>query len=175
MDLIGYRAETFHAIEQEYRAFLEGIGAVRPQRFIPVSAILGENLAARGAGMPWYTGPTLLETLDGLAKAPTRNDQPMRVPVQAVYKFTSRGDDRRIIAGRVEAGQVRVGDKVVFSPSNKVSTVKSIEGFNTAPREKIDAGWSTGFTLTEEIYVTRGEIMSHAERGRCSARACAAT
>jgi len=165
MDLIGYREAQFLAIEQEYRAFLEGIGAVRPQRFIPVSAILGDNLSARGDGMPWYTGPTLLETLDGLPKAPPKMDQPLRMPVQAVYKFTSRGDDRRIIAGRVEAGQVRVGDKVVFSPSNKVSTVKSIEGFNTAPRTDIGAGWSTGFTLSEEIYVTRGEIMSHAERG----------
>jgi bifunctional enzyme CysN/CysC len=164
MDLVGNREATFHAIEQEYRAFLEGIGAVRPQRFVPVSAILGENLAARGAGMPWYTGPTLLETLDGLTKAPPRIDQAMRMPVQAVYKFTSRGDDRRIIAGRVEAGQVRVGDKVVFSPSNKVSTIKSVEGFNTPPRDRIEAGWSTGFTLSEEIYVTRGEVMSHSER-----------
>ena len=164
MDLVGNREATFHAIEQEYRAFLEGIGAVRPQRFIPVSAILGENLAARGAGMPWYTGPTLLEALDGLTKAPPRNDQSMRMPVQAVYKFTSRGDDRRIIAGRVEAGQVRVGDKVVFSPSNKVSTIKSVEGFNTPPRDRIEAGWSTGFTLSEEIYVTRGEVMSHSDR-----------
>jgi bifunctional enzyme CysN/CysC len=165
MDLIGYDQAQFDAIEQEYRAFLEAIGAVRPQRFIPVSAILGDNLATRGAGMPWYTGPTLLETLDGLAKAPPKVDQAMRMPVQAVYKFTSRGDDRRIVAGRIEAGQVRVGDKVVFSPSNKVGTIKSVEGFNTPPRDRMGAGWSTGFTLTEEIYVTRGEIMSHAERG----------
>ena len=165
MDLIDYDQAQFDAIEQEYRAFLEAIGAVRPQRFIPVSAILGDNLATRGAGMPWYTGPTLLETLDGLAKAPPKVDQAMRMPVQAVYKFTSRGDDRRIVAGRIEAGQVRVGDKVVFSPSNKVSTIKSVEGFNTPPRDRMGAGWSTGFTLTEEIYVTRGEIMSHADRG----------
>src|SRR3984885_12740221 len=55
MDLVAHDESHFHAIEQEYRAFLEGIGAVRPERFIPVSAILGENLAARGAGMPWYT------------------------------------------------------------------------------------------------------------------------
>ena len=165
MDLIGYDEAQFDAIEREYRAFLEAIGAVRPERFIPVSAILGDNLASRGAGMPWYTGPTLLETLDGLAKAPSRVDQAMRMPVQAVYKFTSRGDDRRIIAGRIEAGQVRVGDKVVFSPSNNVSTIKTVEGFNTPPRDRMEAGWSTGFTLMEEIYVTRGEIMSHAERG----------
>jgi bifunctional enzyme CysN/CysC len=59
---------------------------------------------------------------------------------------------------------VAVGDRVVFSPSNKSTTIKSIEGFNTAPRHSIEAGWSTGFTLSEEIYVTRGEVMSHADR-----------
>jgi bifunctional enzyme CysN/CysC len=164
MDLVGHGEAHFRAIEAEYRAFLAGIGAVSPQRFIPVSAILGENLALRGAGMPWYEGPTLLQTLDGLVKAPPKMDQPLRMPVQAVYKFTSRGDDRRIVAGRIEAGQVRVGDRVVFSPSNKVSTIKTVEGFNTPPRERVEAGWSTGFTLSEEIYITRGEVMSHLER-----------
>jgi bifunctional enzyme CysN/CysC len=81
-----------------------------------------------------------------------------------VYKFTKQGDDRRIIAGRIEAGRVKVGDKVIFSPSNKVSTIRSIEGFNTQRRTEIEAGWSTGFTLTEEIYITRGEVMSHAAK-----------
>jgi bifunctional enzyme CysN/CysC len=83
------------------------------------------------------------------------------MPVQAVYKFTSQGDDRRIVAGRIESGRAKVGDKVVFLPSNKTSRIKSIEAFNAAPRSEIDAGWSTGFTLAEEIFVTRGEIMSH--------------
>jgi bifunctional enzyme CysN/CysC len=85
------------------------------------------------------------------------------MPVQAVYKFTNQGDDRRIVAGRVDAGRVKVGDRVVFSPSNKSATIKSIEAFNAAPRTEIEAGWSTGFTLTEEIYILRGEVMSHVE------------
>ncbi|HEY2732230.1 MAG TPA: GTP-binding protein, partial [Polyangia bacterium] len=144
MDLVGYDRGHFEGIEKEYRAFLESIGAVRPRQFIPISAIEGENLASRGKRSPWYTGPTLLEVLDGLPKAPSKVDQPLRMPVQAVYKFTKQGDDRRIIAGRIEAGRVKVGDKVVFSPSNKVSTIRSIEGFNTAARSEIDAGWSTG-------------------------------
>ena len=167
MDLVGYDRAHFEGIEKEYRAFLESIGSVRPRQFIPISAIEGENLASRstsGRRTPWYTGPTLLEALDGLPKAPSKVDQPLRMPVQAVYKFTKQGDDRRIVAGRVEAGRVKVGDKVVFSPSNKVSTIRSIEGFNTQPRTEIDAGWSTGFTLTEEIYITRGEVMSHVAR-----------
>ncbi len=164
MDLVGYDQAHFRAIEKEYRGFLEGIGAVSPRAFVPISAMNGVNLAQRGAKeTAWYDGPTLLELLDALPKAPSKVDQPLRMPLQAVYKFTKHGDDRRIFAGRIEAGKVSVGDRVVFSPSNKVSTIKTIEGFNTAPRTSIDAGWSTGFTLSEEIYVTRGEVMSHAE------------
>ena len=165
MDLVNYDQAHFRAIEKEYRGFLEGIGAVSPRAFVPISAMNGVNLAKRGAKeTAWYDGPTLLELLDTLPKAPSKVDQPLRMPLQAVYKFTKHGDDRRIFAGRIEAGKASVGDKVVFSPSNKVSTIKTIEGFNTAPRNSIDAGWSTGFTLTEEIYVTRGEVMSHAEK-----------
>jgi bifunctional enzyme CysN/CysC len=165
MDLVDNREADFLTIEREYRRFLQEIGAVAPRAFVPISALLGENLAARaGSSMPWYQGPTLLEMLDAFAKAPPKSDQPMRMPVQAVYKFTSHGDERRIVAGRLESGRVRVGDQVVFSPSNKTSTIKSIEGFNTRPRAEIEAGWSTGFTLSEEIYVTRGEVMSHPER-----------
>src|SRR4029453_9722857 len=156
MDLVDNRESVFREIEREYRQFLGEIGAVEPRLFIPISAILGENLATRGdRNMPWYDGPTLLETLDPFPKAPPRSDQPLRMPVQAVYKFTSHGDDRRIVAGRIEAGRARVGDKVVFSPSNKSTTIRTIEGFNTAPRAEVAAGWSTGFTLAEEIYITR--------------------
>jgi bifunctional enzyme CysN/CysC len=161
MDLVNYDEAHFRKIEAEYRAFLREIGAVEPRRFIPISAINGENLAKVSAAMPWYDGPSLLSMLDIFTKAPPRSDQPLRLPVQAVYKFTSQGDDRRIIAGRIEAGRVRVGDKVVFSPSNKSTTIKTVEGFNTAPRAEVEAGQSTGFTLAEEIYITRGEIMSH--------------
>jgi bifunctional enzyme CysN/CysC len=165
MDLVNNREADFRTIEQEYRQFLSEIGSVEPRSFIPVSALLGENLAARGdESMPWYRGATLLETLDTFVKAPPKSDQAMRMPVQAVYKFTSHGDERRIVAGRIESGRVRVGDTVVFSPSNKSSTIRTIEAFNASPRTDIEAGWSTGFTLSEEIYVTRGEVMSHAER-----------
>jgi bifunctional enzyme CysN/CysC len=162
MDLVNYDEAHFRAIEAEYRKFLSEIGAVAPQRFIPISAINGENLAnVASSNMAWYDGPPLLSMLDAFSKAPSRADQALRMPVQAVYKFTSQGDDRRIVAGRIESGRVRVGDKVVFSPSNKSTTIRTIEGFNTPPRAEVAAGWSTGFTLAEEIYITRGEVMSH--------------
>jgi bifunctional enzyme CysN/CysC len=164
MDLVGYSQAHFEKIEKEYREFLAGIGAVSPKQFVPIAALHGDNLARRAESMPWYKGPTFLEVFDGFAKAPPRDAAPLRMPVQAVYKFTSHGDERRIVAGRIDAGTVKVGDKVVFSPSNKTALIRSIEGFNTAERKSIGAGWSTGFTLSEEIYITRGEVMSLHDR-----------
>lgn len=163
MDLVNFDEAHFNKIEKEFRDFLASIGSVSPKQFIPISAINGDNLAARSKNTTWYKGPTLLEALDNFEKAPPLSNRAFRMPVQAVYKFTKQGDDRRIVAGRIEGGTINVGDKVVFSPSNKSSIVKSIEGFNTEPRESIDAGWSTGFTLTEEIFITRGELMTHAD------------
>lgn len=164
MDLVNYDEKVFRQIEEEYRAFLKDIGAVSPERFIPISGMQGDNLASRSTHMSWYDGPILLEMLDTFQKAPPKVDRPLRMPVQAVYKFTTQGDDRRIIAGRIDSGRVKVGDKVVFTPSNKITHIKSIEGFNTEPRNDIEAGWSTGFTLAEELYITRGQVMSHVER-----------
>jgi bifunctional enzyme CysN/CysC len=164
MDLVGRDQAHFASIEKEYRDFLSSIAAVSPKQFIPVCAVLGENLASRSEKMPWYKGPTLLESLDGFQKAPSKTNRPFRMPVQAVYKFVSKGDDRRIIAGRIESGVTKVGDRIVFYPSNKTSTIKTIEAFNAPSRKEVDAGWSTGFTLNEEIYVTRGEVMAHADQ-----------
>lgn len=163
MDLVGYSQQVFDGIEKEYREFLTGIGAVSPKQFVPIAALTGENLTTRSQTMAWYKAPTMLELLDLFAKQPPKVHQPLRMPVQAIYKFTSHGDDRRIVSGRIDTGALKVGDEVVFSPSNKTVLIKSIEGFNTAPRTQIDAGWSTGVTLSQEIYITRGEVMSHKE------------
>ena len=132
MDLVSRDETHFLKIEKEYRDFLAGIGAVSPKMFIPISALNGENLATRSTQMPWYKGPTLLESLDTFTKTPAKSDRPLRMPVQAVYKFTNHGDDRRIVAGRIEAGTAKVGDKVVFLPSSKTSTIKSIEAVQCA-------------------------------------------
>ena len=157
MDLVGYRQDVFEAIEKEYRAFLTQLN-VSPERFVPVSAKLGENIATRSRVMPWYTGPTVLDTLGLFRKETEREHQPLRFPVQDVYKF----DARRILAGRIAAGLVKVGDRLVFSPSNKTANVKSIEAFNVEPvPTQAKAGQSTGITLDEQIFVERGEIASY--------------
>ena len=163
MDLVGYSQAVFDGIEKEYREFLTGIGAVSPKQFVPIAALTGENLTTRSQAMTWYKAPTMLELLDLFTKQPPKVHQPLRMPVQAIYKFTSHGDDRRIVSGRIDTGALKVGDEVVFSPSNKTVTIKSIEGFNTESRSEIGAGWSTGVTLSQEIYITRGEVMSHKE------------
>jgi bifunctional enzyme CysN/CysC len=156
MDLVGYDRSVFCEIESSYRAFLEGLD-LSPQFFIPASAREGDNVVQRTERMGWYRGPTLLESLSGFGKLPVRTDLPLRFPVQDVYKF----DARRIIAGRVESGELRVGDQLVFFPSHKTAQVKSIEAFNTADMPlSVGAGRSTGITLSEQIFIERGEIAS---------------
>ncbi len=161
MDLVDYRQLVFEKIEKEYRIFLHEIG-LRPMAFIPLSAREGENLIEPSSEMRWYKGPSVLGMVDLFEKAPGVEKKPMRMPVQAVYKFTEDADSRRIVAGRVESGSFSVGDKVVFLPSNKHSVVQSVEAFHAPEPKQVTAGCSTGITLSEQIYVNRGEIMCRA-------------
>ena len=159
MDLVDYAPQRFAEIEREYRAYLEGIG-VRPAFVIPVSARAGENLATRSDKMGWYEGPCILEALEGMRSMAPLRDLPLRMPVQDVYRF----DDRRIISGRIESGRLRVGDRLLFSPSNKTAEIKSIEAWSVdEPIFAAHAGQSVGFTLEEQIFVERGELVSHEE------------
>jgi bifunctional enzyme CysN/CysC len=154
MDLVGYDEARFGAIEAEYRAFLAKFDMV-PERFIPVAARDGDNLAGRnGATMGWYTGPTVIEALDQFRVPAVPQDRPLRFPVQDIYRF----DDRRIIAGRIESGTLRVGDPLVFLPGGKTSRVKTIETWNAPATESASAGESVGVTLTEQIFVERGHV-----------------
>jgi bifunctional enzyme CysN/CysC len=157
MDLVAYSQDAFDAIVREYSAFLDKIG-VHPACFIPAAGREGDNIAGRSTAMPWYAGPTVLEALDRFETERPAIDQPFRMPVQDVYKFTAQGDDRRIVAGTVASGSLRVGDDVVFYPSGKRSAVRSIEGFAQPAQTEALAGRATGFTLAEQIYVARGEL-----------------
>lgn len=163
MDLVGYDAGHFSAIADEYRAFLAEVG-IEPAHVIPISARRGENVAAHSAAMPWYDGPCVLEAVDGFAKLLPAVALPLRMPVQDVYKWGHRGDDARIIAGRVESGRISVGDRVLFSPSNKTATVASIERWAAPAGSSADAGRSIGVTLDQQLYVERGEIISHVQQ-----------
>jgi bifunctional enzyme CysN/CysC len=156
MDLEDYNESRFKQVESEYRAWLKSIG-LEPKVFVPIAAKHGDNIASRSAHTPWWNGPTVLETLDEFKLAELPKNQPLRFPIQDVYRF----DDRRILAGRIEAGALKVGDKVVFSPTNKTSTVKSIERWNAPATTSAAAGESIGITLTEQIFVARGAVAAH--------------
>ncbi len=155
MDLQAYSQERFESVEKQYRKFLQSIG-VEPKFFIPIAAKHGDNIAQRSANMPWWQGKTVLEILDEFHVAEAPYSQPLRFPIQDVYRF----DDRRILAGRVESGTLKVGDRLLFSPGNKTSVVKTIERWNAPSRDTASAGESVGVTLTEQIFVERGHVAS---------------
>ncbi len=159
MDLVGYSQEVFEDTRNEYLAFLKKIG-IEPSYFVPVSGMQGDNIATASDKMSWYTEATALQVLDDFHGEKPAENKPFRMPVQGVYKFTGDGDDRRIIAGTVQAGTLKVGDQVIFYPSGKMSCVKSIEGFNESKQESISAGAASGFTLTEQVFVSRGELVT---------------
>ncbi len=159
MDLVGYREDTFQAIEKEYRDFLTQLN-VTPQFVIPASAKQGVNIAKLSPETPWYTGPSVLESLAHFSLETASAEKPLRLPIQDVYKF----DARRILVGRITAGRLKIGDRLIFSPSNKSACIQTIEAFNIdPPLTQAESGGSVGITLDEQIFVERGQIAAHEE------------
>ncbi len=161
MDLVNYDQKVFEQIQTDYTKFLKDIDLV-PKSFIPIAAYHGDNLISPSKNMPWFKGGSVLEVLDSFEKAAPLDKLPFRMPVQDIYKFTEEGDERRIVAGRVESGSIKTGDEVVFLPSGKRNRIKSIEYFNGPAKTQSSAGESTGFTYQTEIYIRPGEILCRA-------------
>src|SRR5216683_1422003 len=158
MDLVGYQQTRFTAVRRDLLAYLGGLGLVTEDiAVIPVSARQGDGIAAPSAEMPWYDGPTTVAALDSLPQPAPVPALPLRLPIQDIYKF----DERRIIAGRIEAGRLQVGDTLLFSPSNKTARVATIESWSAPPPNAASAGQSIGITLDEQIFVERGQVASH--------------
>lgn len=157
MDIVGFDKGVFDKVVADYTAFLDEIG-LEARAFVPISARGGAFVANPAPEtIPWYTGPTITQILDSFELPKPLNHLPLRFPLQAVYRF----DERRILAGRIEAGTLKVGDTLVFSPGNKTGVVKSIEAWNAPKRDIAQAGESIGITLTEQIFVERGHVASH--------------
>jgi len=158
MDLVDYDRGVYDRIRAELGGFLGQLG-ITPAHFVPISAKLGHGIIGLSDKMPWYTGPALLETLEGFHTRPAPNAAPLRFCVQDVYRF----DARRIVAGIVEAGRLSAGDPLVFCPGGKRTRVKSIEcwpasaegGRGSVP---VPAGRVAAVTLEDELFVERGQV-----------------
>jgi len=158
MDLVSLAQNRFQKLSKDVRHYLSELGLdLQHTQIIPVSARDGDNIVTRSIRMDWYEGPTLAESLDGIQQPVSVLEMPLRFPVQDVYKF----DERRIVAGRIETGQIRLGDTLMFSPSNKTARVASIEAWNARIQPvAARAGQSIGITLDEQLFIERGEVAS---------------
>ncbi|PCJ60924.1 MAG: adenylyl-sulfate kinase [Planctomycetota bacterium] len=158
LDLVDYSEKVFNDIKEEFTGFLKKLN-VTPINFIPISAREGENIANHSSEMKWYKGPNVLKQLDLFEVVNDKGDQPFRLPVQDIYKFTQQNDDRRIVAGTVVSGKIDVGDEVTFYPSGKKSTISKIEMFNTPEKTTATVGEVCGYSLSTQIYTKAGEMM----------------
>ena len=159
MDLVNFNEDVFKKIESDYRAFLTQLG-VLPKLFIPMAAKHGDNIATNSERTKWYSGPPVVTAIDTLFEiGQPQTNLPLRFPIQDIYRF----DKRRILAGRVESGTIKVGDRLIFGPRNKEGVVKTIERWSAPATDSAQAGQSVGITLTEQIFVERGHVGSHVQ------------
>ncbi|GAB6047754.1 sulfate adenylyltransferase subunit CysN [Methyloparacoccus murrellii] len=154
MDLVDFRAEVFNGIRADYLAFAEKL-AIRDIRFLPLSALKGDNVVHPGPNMPWYDGPPLMALLDSIAIADDQNMVNPRFPVQYVNRPHL---DFRGYSGTVAAGIFRKGDPVMVLPSRKTSHIASIVTYDGEQAEAFPPQAVT-FTLTDEIDISRGDLL----------------
>ncbi len=160
MDLVEFDAAVFERIADEFGELASRLGA-RDVRFVPISALHGDNVVDRSQRTPWYAGPTLLELLETLPIAADRNLRALRFPVQWVIRpQDDRWHDYRGYAGQVASGIVRVGDEVVVLPSGARSRVAAIETADGA-LETAYPPLSVTVRLEDDVDVARGDLIAH--------------
>jgi len=158
MDLVDYGKEQFDQIVKEYKEFASKL-EVRDVRFIPISALNGDNVVNRSEHMEWYEGSTLLHTLETIHIGSDQNHIDCRFPVQTVIRPKSdKYHDYRGYAGRIAGGVFKPGDEVTVLPSGFASKIKSIDTF-TGPVEEAFAPMSVTLTLEDEIDISRGDMI----------------
>ncbi|MDG4949897.1 sulfate adenylyltransferase subunit CysN [Weeksellaceae bacterium KMM 9724] len=158
MDLVDYSEEEYNKVVKEYEAFAYKM-TTKDVRFIPISALHGDNVVEKSENMPWYDGRSLLSTLETIHIASDENYIDMRFPVQTVIRpHSDEFHDFRGYAGRVASGTIRVGDVVNILPSGFESTVKSIHTFD-GDLEEAYPPMSVTVTLEDDIDVSRGDML----------------
>lgn len=156
MDLVDYEQKRFETVKKDLLEFLSNIN-ITPSYVIPISAKNGDFIANKSGNMDWYHGSTLLEALDTFKTKENANEKPLRYVVQDVYSF-----DKRIIAGRVESGIIRKGDKIKVLPSGEETFVKSVEEYLKNVTEA-EAGKCIGITTEDKLFIDRGNVIVNCE------------
>jgi sulfate adenylyltransferase subunit 1 len=165
MDLANYDQSVFDKIRADYLAFAEKIGLQREGhdiQFIPMSALNGDMIVDRGDAMPWYKGPTMLQMLEAVPPAHTEHAEQFRLPVQFVCRPHASDDpklhDFRGFMGRIESGEIAVGDAVTALPSGQSSKVKAIQ-LGDEQMSRAIAEQSVTLLLEDEIDISRGDMI----------------
>jgi bifunctional enzyme CysN/CysC len=158
LDMVGYAREVFDLIDRDYRELAGKLG-FESIVSIPMSALHGDNVTARSANTPWYSGPSLIEHLESVEPASARAKLPLRMPVQWVNR---PNHEFRGFSGRLLGGSVRPGDPVRVLPSGKQSRVARIVTLDGDLAEAIE-GQSVTLTLADEIDISRGDVIAAAD------------
>ena len=156
MDMVDYSEAVFNRIKQEFSAFTSKL-QITDIRFIPISALAGDNVVERSANMPWYRGEPLLEILENVYIGSDHNLVDLRFPVQSVLR---PDQSFRGYCGQVASGRLRKGDEIMVLPSRKVSRIKSIVTFDRE-LEWAAPPMSVTVTLEDEIDISRGDMLIH--------------
>ena len=163
MDLVDYDQTVYDRIVAAYQEFAQQLG-LKDIRPIPLSALAGDNVVTAGDKMPWYQGPTLIELLESLSVYDESHDEPLRFPVQLVARHNGHeANDFRGYMGRIEAGKVRKGDKLVVQPSGQSATVKDILVLEGSLESAV-VGQSVTILLEEHLDISRGDMLAGADR-----------
>ncbi len=163
MDLIAYDQTKYDRIVAAYQQFAAQLG-LRDITPIPLSALAGDNVVEKGDNLDWYTGPTLITLLESLSVYDASHDEPLRFPVQLVARHNGHeANDFRGYMGRIEAGKVSVGDKLVIQPSGQTGTVKEILTLGNSLQTAV-VGQSITLLLNEHLDISRGDMLAHADR-----------
>jgi bifunctional enzyme CysN/CysC len=155
MDLVGYSEEAFDAVVRDFCALGAQL-AVRDTAFVPISALRGDNVVERSEAMPWYGGLALLEHLETVEVQAGRNLDELRFPVQ--YVIRDGDSDNRGYAGQVAGGVLRPGDEVLVLPSERITTVASIDTYD-GPVDEAFPPMSVTVRLADELDVSRGDLI----------------
>ena len=155
MDLVEYDQARFEQIKQDYLDFAAQLPEDLDIRFVPMSALEGDNVASASQTMPWYSGPTLLDVLETVELKRVVDHQPMRFPVQYVNRPNL---DFRGYAGTLASGSVQVGQRVKVLPSGVESTIARIVTFD-GDLQEAGAGEAITLVLQDEIDISRGDLL----------------